>query len=75
MYAINYTNRVGSNTVKEAESLLEAKNYCEELLEGYEPYDGDDDDRISWCKMEVYEILENGDIDEVYCTDLFWEKN
>ena len=74
MYSVNYANRVESNTVKECETLEEAKAFCEEFFEGYEPFDGDDDDKVSWCKCEVFEVLDNGDINEVYCTDLFWEK-
>lgn len=73
MYAVNYENRVESNTIKEFQTLGEAKTYADDFFKGYEPFDGDDDDRRSWCKCEVYEVGDNGP-EMVYETGMFWER-
>lgn len=73
MYAVNYANRVESNTIKEFSTLDEAKAYADSQFEGYEPFDGDDSDRISWCKCEVYD-LDDLDGYPVYETELYWER-
>lgn len=78
MYAVNYTNRVSSNTIKELPTLDEAITYANKRLEGYEPFDGNDDDRISWCKCEIFDLAKPDDCEgdlAVYETELFWEKD
>ena len=80
MYAVNYANRVESNTIKEFNTLDEAKAYANDFFKGYETFDGDDNDRISWCKCEVYDLsaqIEEGNFFElapVYETELYWER-
>lgn len=73
MYAVNYANRVESNTIKEFSTLDEAKAYADDFFKGYEPFDGDDNDRISWCKCEVFELIDD-EPGSVYETELYWER-
>ncbi len=71
-YAINYANRVSSETIKETETLDEAKTFCTEFFKGREMYDGDDSDMVSWCRLEVY-TLDGDEPNEVFTTEMYWE--
>ena len=74
MYVVNYSNRADSNTIKEFATLTEAKLFCEEFFEGREKYDGDENDDVSWCRLEVFEVLPDGNINEVHSTESYWEE-
>ena len=79
-YFVNYTNRVESyplelpNKKNEFDNPEDAIACAQEILEGYEPFDGDFDDKVSWCMTEVYTLDANGEAVSVWESEQYWEK-
>ena len=79
-YYVNYTNRLLSYPIKlhnkksEFDNPEDAIAFAKEFLEGYEPFDGDFDDKVSWCMTEVYTLDANGEAVSVWESERYWEK-
>ncbi len=71
MYIIlKITNAEKKNIGVECVTLKEAVAECEALTEGKTPASEESDNSF---RLEVYEVLENGDLDCVYNTDFYFE--
>ena len=71
MFIIQKTTKAGTvNTGIECETLGDAKAVCESNVEGKVKTTDDGD---HYFRMEVSELLPNGDLNQVYVTDFFEE--
>lgn len=71
MYSIFKTTNAGTKYAGiECETLDFAIGECKALTDGKTPTTEDEDDR---SRLEVHEILENGDAEVVYVTGFFAE--
>lgn len=72
MFIIKKTTKAGTeNTGIECVTINEAKAECVARTEGKVPASDDEDG--DYFRLEVYEVLDNGDLDQVYATDCFEE--
>lgn len=73
MFIIKKTTHAGTvNTGIECETIEQAHIHCSEGVEGKAPCD-DSDDSIPWFRLEVYEVLANGNLDLVCATGFYSE--
>lgn len=79
-YIVFYKNRVEANDMCSFNTLVKAKNYCDEQVKGCEPFDGDYDDQRDSFKYEVYAYDPSEDTEEdilgydpIYSTAEYWE--
>ena len=73
MYVIKHVNMNGKKAVYECRTLTEAKIYCDDFAEGRKECD-DNDDQVPWCRLEVYEVLPDGNEECVHTTGCYIEE-